>query len=546
MSTGNLFEAGASDLERGEKTDVGLGTSSSETSAYANRPRDAMQGAIVESASPFSREHIAARVLPFGLLTLLAAASIGLPPGPKSIPEAAVAEALLAGVAASFLLPWERIPRSFGVLVPLVYTAAAILLDLCEGTTVTGIGIVLLVPVVWTALYHRPWESAVVVVASGVAQIVTSLIPVALPAAVTARKVAFWVLLATLISMGVQSLRAQVRRNAENREARLRQTRALVFAAEELTATLDPDEVVTKATSLAAHLVTPSGTAGRRAQYMRISRGVVRLVAEYDETGEHVSATFPLAEHPNLERVVRSRAALSVPVDPATLGATVREIIERLGITNSVYVPIVVGEDLDGVLSVSVRELTVPPELFEQCKALGHVVELALSNARAHTELRKKAVTDTLTGLLNRRGFDDFIDNRPGRSGFAIIVLDLDGLKRINDTRGHPAGDALLVRVGAVVSRVLRRGDVIARIGGDEFAAFIFDANEQQARRVGERILSALQEADADGALSVSIGIAVGNADDDARQVHDNADAAMYRAKRGGGRRYAFDMKPVG
>jgi diguanylate cyclase (GGDEF)-like protein len=498
---------------------------------------------VIDSGTPFERELLAARVLPFAVVAVLAAASIALPPGPSSVPEAVAAITLLIAVGASFFLPWERIPAPLAVSMPLAYVGSALVLILSEGTTVTGVGIILLIPVVWTALYHKPWESAVVVAATGVAQIVTSFIPVTLIAAVTIRKVALWVLLSALISIATHALRAHAKRNAETREARFRHTKALVLATEELTTTLEPEEVLTKATALAAEMVSsPPETHGRRAQYIRVDEeGVVHYVAEHDETGGRVGTTFALEEHPNLERAVRTRSAFANRIDPSSLGPIVRDLVIRLGVTDGVYVPVVIAGKLDGVLTVSLRGTAVPAELVEQCKALGHIVELALSNARAHEVLRDQAVTDILTGLRNRRGFEYLVANRPGRSGFAILVLDVDGLKRVNDEKGHAAGDALLVQVGAIVSGVLRRGDVLARIGGDEFAAFLFDATEKGARLVAERILASLRAADDSGVLSVSIGVAVGSPDDDAVKICRDADEAMYRAKRSGGRRYELE-----
>ena len=190
------------------------------------------------------------------------------------------------------------------------------------------------------------------------------------------------------------------------------------------------------------------------------------------------------------------------------------------------------------MLSVSVRDQAVPAELIEQCRALGHLIALALANARAHEALRQQAATDPLTRLPNRRAFEEIVTNRPGRAPFAILALDLDDLKGVNDTEGHAAGDALLVRVAGAVKAVMRRGDVLARIGGDEFAAFLFEATEHDARLVAERVLDALGVREGNGGTGVSVGLAIGSPLDDPRQVHADADAAMYAAKRAGGRRY--------
>jgi diguanylate cyclase (GGDEF)-like protein len=490
----------------------------------------------IAADAPFDREGLFRRALPFGAVGVLALASLGLPPGPTSISEALVAIALLAASAAGLFLPWDRIPAPLTVLVPLAYTASVLMMVLATGTSTSGIGIVVMAPLIWTALYHRRWESAVVVLAVVVVEVVTAITPVVIPDAAIARRVVFWVMLAGLLSVAAHNLRDGMRRQQVAREEVLRRTVALERAAEELTAILDPEQVVKTATRLAAELVSPAGTPGRRAQYCRIDNDRVTLVAQYDETGKSVDESFALADHPNLLSVFLSRKALACEFDAETAGPTVRGLVEDLGVSHSVYVPVVHGSEMDGILAISVRGGGIAPELFEQCKSLGHLLDLSLANAKAHRKLGEEATTDPLTGLPNRRGFDTYVGNRPGRRPFVILALDVDGLKLTNDTLGHDAGDALLMRVAETVQRTMRRGDVLARLGGDEFAAYLFDADEADGRRFADRMLAALTSTQRP--VSVSIGIAAGGPDDDVYGVHAAADAAMYQAKRSGGRRY--------
>ena len=499
-------------------------------------------GNMFATRPPFDRQGRFQRALPFGVVSFLAFASLGLPPGPKSLEDTLWAGALLVASAAAFFLPWDRIPSALTVLVPLTYTASVLMLILATGSPTSGIGIVVLSPLIWTAFYHRKWESAVVIAGIVAVKVITALTPVVQPDAVILRRVVFWTLLAGLLAVAAHNPRDGVRRHEEAREEVLRRTVALERAAEELTAILDPDEVVATATRLAAELVSPPGTPGRRAQYCRIANDTVTLVAQYDETGDSVTESFALADHPNLLSVFLSRQALSTELRPETAGPTVRDIIERLGVRHSVYVPVVHHDQIDGILAVSVRGGEVSTELFEQCKALGHLLDLALANAKAHQELGREATTDPLTGLPNRRGFERYVANRPGRRPFVVLALDVDGLKRVNDTRGHEAGDALLVGMAQVVQRTMRRGDVLARLGGDEFALYLFDADEGDGRRFAERMLEALTSTDS--ALSVSVGMAVGASDDDFHEVHAAADALMYQAKRAGGRRYRIGQAP--
>jgi len=114
-------------------------------------------------------------------------------------------------------------------------------------------------------------------------------------------------------------------------------------------------------------------------------------------------------------------------------------------------------------------------------------------------ELMRRAVHDPLTSLPNRRLLEDRLANALARlarrrhSGVAVVFLDLDGFKDVNDTFGHQGGDELLVAVGQRLLLALRPSDTLARIGGDEFVAMLEDvASQDGARRVAERLMGAL------------------------------------------------------
>lgn len=159
---------------------------------------------------------------------------------------------------------------------------------------------------------------------------------------------------------------------------------------------------------------------------------------------------------------------------------------------------------------------------------------------RAERELRYLADHDPLTGLFNRRRFELELELELSRAarygpGGAILVLDLDGFKLVNDSRGHAAGDELLVEVAAALRRRLRDTDVIARLGGDEFGVVVPHADEERAKLVAEDLLAAVRELGA--AVSVSVGIRSYDGSDEppaGGSAVADADAAMYAAKRAG------------
>jgi diguanylate cyclase (GGDEF)-like protein/PAS domain S-box-containing protein len=163
-------------------------------------------------------------------------------------------------------------------------------------------------------------------------------------------------------------------------------------------------------------------------------------------------------------------------------------------------------------------------------------------------QLEHQAFHDTLTGLANRALFLDRVEHalaRGIRGGetVAVLFLDLDDFKTINDSLGHGSGDRVLVAVAARLEKLLRPGDTIARLGGDEFAILLEDASLEDAIRVVERILGSLEEPVGQDSKSIlvraSLGIAV--ADDprlDAADLLRNADVAMYAAKARGKSRF--------
>jgi len=155
--------------------------------------------------------------------------------------------------------------------------------------------------------------------------------------------------------------------------------------------------------------------------------------------------------------------------------------------------------------------------------------------------LDQLAHQDALINLPNRRGFMRELDrlvDRAKRYGHraAMLFIDLDGLKMINDSFGHRAGDEALIQVAALLTGGVRRSDVVARIGGDEFAILLENANEESAHETAARLVDLVcgcefrHDGD-DLPLSVAIGVAMIDGDEDSISVMARADEEMYRRK---------------
>jgi diguanylate cyclase (GGDEF)-like protein/PAS domain S-box-containing protein len=164
-------------------------------------------------------------------------------------------------------------------------------------------------------------------------------------------------------------------------------------------------------------------------------------------------------------------------------------------------------------------------------------------------QLAHQAFHDALTGLANRALFRDRVGHALSRlrrrRPVAVLFLDLDDFKSVNDSRGHSLGDVLLTLVAGRIEGALRPGDTAARLGGDEFAVLVEETSDAQGPiRVAERILAALREpfllAGEPVVVRTSVGIALGETGQTTDELLANADLAMYLAKGSGGHRYAL------
>ena len=184
-----------------------------------------------------------------------------------------------------------------------------------------------------------------------------------------------------------------------------------------------------------------------------------------------------------------------------------------------------------------VRGSAIPP-MSQICHHLGRFIERVRAEQAIHEaamELAALASTDALTGLKNRREFDRALRTIP-RLPFAVLSLDVDGLKHINDSEGHAAGDALLRVVGHTLGLLVRGWDVMARIGGDEFAALLPEVGAFGAQLVAERMRVAMHSLVlATGPVRITVGWSAAPAGADPLSVWQRADEALYHAKRAGG-----------
>jgi diguanylate cyclase (GGDEF)-like protein/PAS domain S-box-containing protein len=253
-----------------------------------------------------------------------------------------------------------------------------------------------------------------------------------------------------------------------------------------------------------------------------------------------------------LERLL-SRGEPLVTLDyAAQTSFAVPEDIAAFGIRSSVRAPIFGSQGAFGLLAAHTTQTRrFSEDEVNFLRSVANILAVAIERKRAEERLTYLAQFDPLTGLPNRHLFHDRLNQtlahakRSGHS-MAMLFIDLDRFKLVNDTLGHAGGDKLLREAAARLQRCLRSGDTVARFGGDEFGAILTELGASgDAGLVAQKIIEALQQPfHLDGNevyVTASVGITVFPADgEDAGTLIMNSDAAMYRAKEQGRDNYQY------
>ncbi|MCS6912740.1 MAG: diguanylate cyclase [Myxococcales bacterium] len=217
-----------------------------------------------------------------------------------------------------------------------------------------------------------------------------------------------------------------------------------------------------------------------------------------------------------------------------------------VGIESLLVLPLGCGGEVVGTLVLGARAAQLfSKEQREMLAVLANHVAVALANARMYQAMEAMATTDGLTGLTNRRAFGERFEEmlrRAERQGkhLTLMLTDIDHFKRINDTYGHPVGDAVLKRVAQVVQSCMRKVDLAARYGGEEFAIVLELTDRDGARQLAERLRREVQalcfhSEKGPFQCTLSLGMATFPLDGrDAPTLIAHADQALYFAKQNG------------
>lgn len=254
-----------------------------------------------------------------------------------------------------------------------------------------------------------------------------------------------------------------------------------------------------------------------------------------------------MMERPTLGRVIHDRSRVVVDVSDQQADAAERTRLGALGRKVMLLLPLVAHSEPVGVAELtSARAHTIEERRVELARTLAFEAATAIENGRLYHELRERSLHDPLTGLANRSLFFDRVSHAIARVArqsdalVAVLYVDLDNFKSVNDTLGHARGDRLLVMVAERLLTAVRGSDTVARLGGDEFALLLEDlASADVALVVAERALSLLAKPFELQDQSVNVGASIGVAlrtkgGLGAEALINEADTAMYEAKRSG------------
>jgi diguanylate cyclase (GGDEF)-like protein len=206
-----------------------------------------------------------------------------------------------------------------------------------------------------------------------------------------------------------------------------------------------------------------------------------------------------------------------------------------------IVVPLIARGNLKGTLNIyrEGEDASFTPEEFRLATRFGDAAALALDNAHIRATLEQQAQTDPLTGLLNHRAFHELLrkellHSSSARGTVALVMLDLDDFKKVNDIHGHAIGDHVLAAIAEQLLSAVRDTDFVCRIGGEEFAVIAPSLDLANAHLLAERVSARVAEAEyeAAGRVSVSVGVALGpDHAANPRELVACAEAAMMTAK---------------
>jgi diguanylate cyclase (GGDEF)-like protein len=434
--------------------------------------------------------------------------------------------AVFVGIVA---LPWHRFPDWTLVLPGFVYTVALACARQAEGGSKSGLALLFFLPVMVQALYGTRRTLALSVVGAVVAMALPILL-VGAPHYPTGewRRTFIWIAVAPMVALVVQDLMTRLRQHQEAIARVTTAARGIAYEGDNREgichAALDlaGADMALLVEPRASSLVSTAG-AGQQMPQVRIELGSEPSAVEIAYRSEEPFFLADVQNHP----------------------AVSKRLVAPTGLSSAYYQPVLRADEVVGVLVVGWRSarVRVRRSIVEALALLAAETAVAMERADRFTTVASLAASDPLTGLPNRRRWDEEAARmvaRAERTGepLTIALMDLDRFKSYNDTHGHQAGDRLLKEAAAAWREQLRAGDLLARWGGEEFAMALPGVTAEVAAPVLERLRGATP-----GGETASVGAASFVPGATLAALVEQADQALYRAKASG--RDCLELAPT-
>ncbi len=310
----------------------------------------------------------------------------------------------------------------------------------------------------------------------------------------------------------------------------------------ELVGGLDIDQVLGQVVSSAVDLVASlRGVTGARAVLLRLEDGLATQIAGQESgIGGVGVAPFRASSSALLGQALSTGMAAETRIAPRDPGQ--REPLAGREASWIAYALVRVRGDVVGALGVvTQRQPARDAEVLPLLQGIADLAGIAIRNAQDYRTVGDRAI-DLLTGLPNRHELERVLGQVQAEE-LSVLAIDIDDLQTVNNEYGHAAGDQVLQAVARILAQSVRGRDLVARVGGDEFAAVLPGASASEAAAVAERILDTLRGVEIPyDAKQLTIGCATGGAGIDPHEVMGWADEALYRARKlGPGRIEASD-----
>jgi diguanylate cyclase (GGDEF)-like protein len=481
-------------------------------------------------------------VLPVGVIW----SAVGFIIGDRSIVAVgAVAAVFGAWLVSERISSRRRSASSIATRVALMTQVTAVFAVAAEPTIGLPIAMGSLIPVVMALAYVERRTLTSLMVASAVVGMFAAIAPSLMPwgshfgnALDTVLPTSTLIIVYGLFQLFLYNASVQVTDTAS-------ELRHALEMSHDLATTLDPQEV---GNLIASHMAHAAGaTDCALSTWDKIDDRLVTYGYHPPERRDALEKAYDLVDYPATKAVLLTQKPCVIQVDDPESDTREVAYLESIGQKSLVILPLVVrGETVGTVELTSPRSNAFDVRSIELARILAREAAINLDNARLHEEIRVQAYRDSLTGLANRARLQERIEHAlarlQGRSPehAALLFIDLDRFKLINDRFGHGRGDRVLQVVAERIRACIRPGDTAARMGGDEFAILLEDvAGQEEATVVAERLLESLGRpidlGEAAPIVGGSIGLAMsGIGGDTADDLLRSADLAMYAAKAAG------------